>query len=102
MKVRCEYTGCSPKLGRFYYNILCENGHADQIWEREYFTPGEYEMPDELWNEGSGWADLVCDKCGTDYRERTRPGNVVSCPACGEPELIPESAMLEESNLIDD
>jgi len=99
MKVQCYYAGCSPKLGLFYYRILCENGHADYISEKQYFKSGEYEMPDELWNEGSGWIDICCDKCGSSYRERTKPGAVAACPACGEPELIPEDVILEENNL---
>jgi hypothetical protein len=102
MKVICHFAGASPAQGLWYYRILCENGHADYIWEQQYFKSGEYEMPDELWNEGSGWADLCCDKCGSSYRERTRPGAVVACPACGEPELVPEGAMLEDSNLMED
>jgi len=102
MKVRCDYVGCSPRLGLWYYRILCENGHADYIQEREYFKSGEYEMPDELWTEGSGWADVECDSCGTQYQERTRPGSVVACPLCAEPLLIPEDAVLESSNLSDD
>ena len=102
MKVQYRAAGCSPKLGLYYYRIICENGHADLIWERKYLKSGEYEMPDDIWSEGSGWADLRCDKCGTEYRERTRPGNVVACPVCNEPEIIPEEAILENSNLLED
>ena len=102
MKVYCKHAGCSPALNKHYYHILTETGHADYIWEEQYFPSGEYDMPDELWSDKSGWVDLVCDKCGYEYRERVYIGMVVVCPICGEPELIPENAILEESNLYDD
>jgi hypothetical protein len=95
-----KYRGFSPHSAQPYaYSILCENGHADIIYEAIFTTANEMEMPDELWNEGSGWATIECDSCKTVYRERSRPGNVVACPCCAEPQLIPEDIELEESNL---
>lgn len=84
------------------YRILTANGHADEIREPTYTSATVMEMPDELWTEGSGWADLMCEECGWEYRERCRPGIVVECPRCNYPELIPDDAILEDSNLMED
>jgi len=102
MRVYVRHIGCSPANNYHAYCILTENGHADMIYEPTYTNATEMDMPDELWTEGSGWVDLECNSCHTRYRERCRPGQVVACPACSEPELIPEEAILEDSNLPDE
>ena len=102
MKVKIKHVGCSPANNYHEYWILCENGHVDRIYEPTYNNATEIDMPDEIWTEGSGWADIKCNVCGTQYRERCRPGMVVACPCCSEPELIPDDACLEKSNLAED
>jgi rubrerythrin len=95
--------GYSPQSSTPYtYRILTETGVADEIYESTLVTADEVDMPDELWTEGSGWADIKCDVCGTKYHERTRPGNIVACPICGAPEQIPADIILEKSHIIDD
>lgn len=103
MTVHLIYKGyASNSPTPYHYKVLCDNGHADEIYERVYTSASEVDMPDELWTEDSGWADIECDSCGTKYRERCRPGMVVACPVCSEPMLIPEEAILESSNLMED
>jgi hypothetical protein len=102
MKVQIKLIGCSPANSYWAYHALCENGHADILYERTFFKNGEYEMPDAAWSEGSGWANLKCDKCGTEYRERVYPGMVVACPVCSEPELVPDGVELESSNMMEE
>ena len=101
MKVKLKHIGCSPANNYHVYAILTETGIADIIYEREYTNAKEVDMPDEIWAEGSGWADIECDSCHTTYRERTAPGLVVACPVCSEPYLIPEGAILDPSNDVD-
>jgi hypothetical protein len=100
MKVYLFYRGyLGHRDAPYCYKILTETGIADEIYERVFTTAKEVEMADELWAEGSGWADIQCDECGTVYRERCYPGMVVACPVCGNPELISNDAILEASNI---
>ena len=72
------------------------------LYEPTYVRTGEIDMPDEIWTEGSGWVTVVCNSCHTVYRERCRPGMVIACPCCSEPELIPDGAVLEASNIMEE
>ena len=103
MKVYIKAIGVLPQSSTpYHYRILTETGIADLLYERQFYKDGEYEMLDEAWSEGSGWADLQCNKCNTIYRERCKPGMVVACPVCNEPEIIPDDAVLESSNLLEE
>jgi ribosomal protein S27E len=102
MKVYLKYKGYAPnEPAPYHYHVLTETGIADEIFESVYTDETVVEMPDELWSEGSGWADLQCNDCGHIHKERCYPGAVITCPVCGMPELIPEDAILEPSNVED-
>lgn len=84
------------------YFILCDNGHADILFERALITDDYIESDDRLWSEGSGWADLKCDCCGHEYRERVYVGMSVQCPVCDTLEVIPAGVELEDLNYEED
>jgi hypothetical protein len=98
MKVLIKHVGYSPASKLHTYDILTANGVEDRIYEREYTKAKEVDMPDRLWEENSGWADIECEACHYIYQERCIPGDVVACPMCGEPFLVPSNAVLEWSN----
>jgi len=99
MKVKVTHIGFNALKNLHSYYILCANGHVDICEERTLIETDEIEVDEAMWSEGSGWVSIECNVCHTTYRERCRPGMVVACPMCGEPELIPEEVILEESNL---
>jgi hypothetical protein len=100
MTVKLKYLGYSPHSPTPYtYYIETANGKVDIIFEDVYTKETEIEMPDELWGEHSGWADVQCDCCDYVYRERSYPGGLTTCPICDTTFMIPIDAVLEESNL---
>jgi ribosomal protein S27E len=101
MKAMIKQVSYSPIRDERHYTIMCENGHADYLFEHAYVPDGEIDLDDRQWGEGSSWADLECDECGTFNQERVYPGMVVECPVCGHAEIIPEGFKGEDS-LIDD
>jgi predicted Zn-ribbon and HTH transcriptional regulator len=101
MNVILKYKGYLPVARKHVYSILCANGHADEIYEDLLVVSKEVDMPDELWSDGSGWADIECDACGYRDRERVYPGFLWRCPVCDAVIEIPEGAVLEASNLED-
>jgi hypothetical protein len=100
MKVYLKYLGYHPQQSKPYvYSVLAEIGKTDYFDEDGYIPEGQrdgVEVPDELFGEGSGWAEIKCDYCGKIWSDRTWPGAIIHCPYCGEEDLIPEDAVLAE------
>jgi|SRR5262245_15677866 len=86
---------------RHVYNILCENGHVDELYEKDYTPATIVELDDRLWNEGSGWGTFQCDACELVHEERCYPGMAIECERCGTIERVPEDAVLESSHIGD-
>lgn len=102
MRIRIKHAGYLPHSDEHMYHILCDNGHADIIYEHTLNTDEYMDSDDRLWDPAnSGWVDVSCDGCGYTYRERVYYGLTVHCPVCDTPETIPKGAILDEFNCDD-
>jgi phage FluMu protein Com len=98
MKCLLKYLGYTSVGDRhFVYSILTETGHADRIYDSAFVSATEVDLPDYLWQSGSGWATVRCDDCGYIFRERTAVGYAVKCPVCGTLQHIPIDAKLDDT-----
>jgi hypothetical protein len=106
MRVAVEYRGYAPSIVPFkpyFYFLMAANGKVDEVFDDTLIMsthldrpPVYIEMPDAIWGEGSGKAVVICDNCTRLYSERSAPGEVVTCPECGTPQLIPADAVLPD------
>ncbi len=95
MTVLVQYEGYHPNDPEpYHYKLYAMNGAVDEMSSTRFIRHNELETPDELWGETAGWAQILCDSCGTVYWDRTYQGGTVICPGCGATEITPQGAAL--------
>lgn len=100
MQVKLKHLGYCPPIKRHIYQIILPDGKVDMIYEAVLITAGSIELDDRLYLENSGWVNIKCNGCDSEFRERVFPGMVFKCPICETEEVIPEIFEKESSNYV--